>query len=74
MLYGMAPAVGTLQLSEVNLTDWYMQAGMKTESGKQRIVPIHTQIRDLVKQNYDIAVSLGSPYLFNDKGQLNGSV
>mgnify|MGYP002584698574 FL=1 len=65
--------LATLQLSEVNLTDWYMQAGMKTESGKQRIVPIHTQIRDLVKQNYDIAVSLGSPYLFNDKGQLNGS-
>lgn len=65
--------LATLQLSEVNLTDWYMQAGMKTESGKQRIVPIHTKIRDLVKQNYDIAVSLGSPYLFNDKGQLNGS-
>lgn len=65
--------LATLQLSEVNLTDWYMQAGMKTESGKQRIVPIHTKIRDLVKQNYDIAVSLGSPYLFNDKRQLNGS-
>lgn len=65
--------LATLHLSEVNLTDWYMQAGMKTESGKQRIVPIHTKIRDLVKQNYDIAVSLGSPYLFNDKGQLNGS-
>lgn len=65
--------LATLQLSDVNLTDWYMQAGMKTESGKQRIVPIHTKIRDLVKQNYDIAVSLGSPYLFNDKGQLNGS-
>jgi len=65
--------LATLQLSEVNLTDWYMQAGMKTESGKQRIIPIHTKIRDLVKQNYDIAVSLGSPYLFNDKGQLNGS-
>lgn len=46
-----------------------MQAGIKTDAGKQRIVPIHTRIRDLVKQNYDIALSLGSPYLFNDKGQ-----
>ena len=58
-----------LLLNEINLDDWYMQAGMKTDAGKQRIVPIHTRIRELVKQNYDIAVSLGSPYLFNDKGQ-----
>ena len=65
--------LATLRLDEINLEKWYMQAGMKTESGKQRIVPIHTRIRDLVKQNYDIAVSLGSPYLLNDKGQPNGS-
>lgn len=58
-----------LRLDEINLDNWYMQAGMKTDAGKQRIVPIHTRIRELVKQNYDIAVSLGSPYLFNDKGQ-----
>mgnify|MGYP000895315654 CR=1 FL=1 len=58
-----------LRLDEINLEEWYMQAGIKTDAGKQRIVPIHTRIRDLVKQNYDIAMSLGSPYLFNDKGQ-----
>lgn len=58
-----------LRLDEVNLTDWYMCAGMKTEAGKQRIVPIHSRIRSLVQRNYDFAVSVGSDYLLNDKGQ-----
>ena len=46
-----------------------MQAGMKTPAGKQRIVPIHTKVRDLLKKNYDFALSIGSEYLLNDKGQ-----
>ena len=61
--------LATLRLDEVNLDKWYMQAGMKTDAGKQRIVPIHSKIRGLVKQNYDFALSIGSEYLFNDKGQ-----
>lgn len=61
--------LATLRLDEVNLDKWYMQAGMKTDAGKQRIVPIHSKIRELVKQNYDFALSIGSEYLFNDKGQ-----
>lgn len=61
--------LATLRLDEVDLEKWYAQAGMKTDAGKQRIVPIHTRIRSLVKQNYDYAVSIGSPFLFNDKSQ-----
>ena len=61
--------LATLRLDEVYLDKWYMQAGMKTDAGKQRIVPVHTKIRDLVKRNYDFAISIGSDYLFNDKGQ-----
>lgn len=61
--------LATLRLDEINLEEWYMQAGMKTDAGKQRVVPIHSRIRDLVQRNYDFAVSIGSPYLFNDKGQ-----
>lgn len=61
--------LATLRLDEVNLDKWYMQAGMKTDAGKQRIVPIHSKIRGLVKQNYDFALSIGSEYLLNDKGQ-----
>lgn len=61
--------LATLCLNEINLDSWYMQAGMKTEAGKQRIVPIHSRIRTLVQKNYDFALSIGSEYLFNDKGQ-----
>lgn len=61
--------LATLRLDEINLDQWYMQAGMKTEAGKQRIVPIHSRIRPLVQKNYDFALSIGSDYLLNDKGQ-----
>ena len=42
---------------------------MKTPAGKQRIVPIHTKVRDLLMKNYKFALSIGSEYLLNDKGQ-----
>ena len=58
-----------LRLDEINFDSWYMQAGMKTPAGKQRIVPIHTRVRDLVQRNYDFALSINSEYLLNDKGQ-----
>lgn len=61
--------LATLRLDEINLDEWYIQAGMKTDAGKQRVVPIHSRIRDLITQNYEFAVSIGSEYLFNDKGQ-----
>lgn len=70
MYMGWRPQeLATLRLDEVHIDQWYMKAGMKTDAGKQRIVPIHEKIKELVKMNYDKAVELGSPYLFNDKGQ-----
>lgn len=61
--------LATLKLDEVYLDDMYMKAGMKTDAGKQRIVPIHSKIKDLVENNYKKAQKLGSEYLLNDKGQ-----
>ena len=61
--------LATLRLDEINLDQWYMQAGMKTPAGKQRIIPIHTKVRDLLMKNYNFALSIGSEYLLNDKGQ-----
>lgn len=61
--------LATLRLDEININQWYMCAGMKTDAGKQRIVPIHAKIKDLVQQNMDFAKEIGSEYLFNDKGQ-----
>ena len=61
--------LATLKLDEININEWYMIAGMKTDAGKQRIVPIHEKIKGLVKDNYDKASELGTGYLFNDKGR-----
>lgn len=66
--------LATLELSAVNLEQWYMQAGMKTPSGKQRIVPIHSRIKDLVQRNYDYALELGSTRLFNDPESRKGGM
>ena len=38
---------------------------MKTDAGKDRLVPIHPRIRDLVKHRYQEAINLGSDYLIN---------
>lgn len=65
--------LATLRLDEINLDDRYMQSGMKTDAGKQRIVPIHSKIFELVKSNYDYAQSISSEFLFNDKGQTHSS-
>ncbi len=58
-----------LELDEVDLENWTITGGMKTDAGKQRTVPIHSKIQYLVKQNYEFALSIGSKRLFNDKGQ-----
>ena len=58
-----------LRLDEIHFDEAYMCAGMKTNAGKQRIVPIHAKIKDLVENNYNKAIELNSEYLFNDKGQ-----
>ncbi len=43
-----------------------IKGGLKTD-GRNRLVPIHPKIEDLVKQNYDKAVEMGSDTLFNDE-------
>lgn len=61
--------ISILRLDEINLDEWYIQSGIKTDAGKQRIVPIHHRIRPLIQRNYDFALSINSEYLLNDKGQ-----
>ena len=38
---------------------------MKTDAGENRVVPIHSKIRSLVKVRFDDPVHLGSEYLIN---------
>lgn len=53
-----------LKISDVDLENWSFTGGMKTEAGKDRTVPIHTAIRDLVRHFYQISVLDGSEFLF----------
>lgn len=57
--------LGLIRLENVNIDEWTFMGGMKTEAGKNRIVPIHTKIRHLVIQKYKEAKDLGSEYLIN---------
>ena len=38
---------------------------MKTDSGKDRVIPIHSKIQSLVKKRYDKAVANNTPFLFS---------
>ena len=57
--------LGLIKLENVNLEDWTFMGGMKTKAGINRVVPIHSKIRPLVKRKYKEAQELGSEYLIN---------
>lgn len=39
--------IGALRTLEINTKDWYFKGGVKTAASRNRIVPIHTCIRDI---------------------------
>lgn len=57
--------LGLIELKNVDLDNWIFIGGLKSDAGKNRVVPIHTKIRPLVKKRYEEAQRLGSQYLFN---------
>lgn len=63
--------LGLLRLENVNLNDWTFTGGMKTEAGTNRIVPIHSKIRNIIIEKYKEAKSLGSEYLLNCTDTIN---
>ena len=56
-----------LRIENINLDDWTFSGGMKTESGKNRIVPIHKLIRPIVAELYWDAVKNNRDCLFDIK-------
>lgn len=63
---GLRPSeIGNILLENVHLESFYFVGGMKTDSGKERTIPIHYKIMPLVQKYYDQAVQLHSDYLFN---------
>ncbi len=63
-----------LKIENVHLDEQYIVGGMKTDAGKDRIVPIHPRIQTLVQRNYKKATELGSNYLFNDPLAVKGGM
>lgn len=54
-----------LKISDVDVENWTFTGGLKTEAGKNRIVPIHSCIQGFVKARYEESVKYGSEYLFS---------
>lgn len=52
-----------LEIENIDLENWTFKGGMKTDAGKDRVVPIHSRIRELVKRRYDESVANGGKYL-----------
>lgn len=65
-----------LRLEDVHIDEAYpyIVGGMKTGAGKNRPVPIHPKILDLVRSNYEYALSLGSEFLLNDPEATKGGM
>jgi integrase len=53
-----------IKRSDVDIAEWTMKGGMKTEAGTDRIIPIHKKIRELIEFYYK--QSEGKEMLFND--------
>lgn len=61
----------SLKLCDVDVESWTFRGGCKTENGKNRTVPIHSRIRDLVLQKYKDAQMRHSDLLFNNESHGN---
>ena len=57
--------LGLIKLENVDLEKWLIRGGIKTKAGRERIVPVHTCIRPIVKNMYETAVKIGSNKLVN---------
>lgn len=61
-----------LKIEDIDFENGAFTGGLKTDAGRNRTVPIHPIIADLVKKNYDKAVQMHSDALFNDESSQTG--
>lgn len=57
--------LGLLRLDDIDWEQGIIVGGMKSDAGRDRVVPIHPKIRHIVEEKYKEAVDLGSEYLIN---------
>lgn len=65
--------LAVLKIADVDLDNMTYTGGLKTDAGRNRLVPIHPLVADLVRKNYEQAVGMGSNYLFNDPDGQQGT-
>lgn len=53
-----------IETENVNIFNWSIVGGLKTEAGRNRVVPIHSCIREIVKKIYDMSLLRNEKYLF----------
>lgn len=62
-----------LKLADIDLENGTMKGGLKTDAGKNRIVPIHPLIKPLIENRIQESSNLQSEYLFNDPNGQQGT-
>lgn len=55
--------IGLIKLDSVDLKNWTITSGMKTDAGTDRLVPVCKKIRPIVTKLYNLSRMLGSEYL-----------
>lgn len=65
--------LSSLTVSNIDLENNTMKGGIKTDSGKNRLVPIHPLIKPLIENRMKEALALKSEYLFNDANGQQGT-
>lgn len=62
-----------LKIADVDLDNHTYTGGLKTDAGRNRTIPIHSKVYDIVERNYKKAVEMNSEYLFNDENGQQGT-
>lgn len=62
-----------LKVTDIDIEAGTMKGGLKTDAGKNRIIPIHTLIRPLIENRIVEANKMQSEYLFNDANGQQGT-
>ena len=62
-----------LKVADIDIKVGTMLGGLKTDAGKNRIVPIHPLIRPLIENRMKEATSMQSEFLFNDANGQQGT-
>ncbi len=62
-----------LKVVDIDIEAETMKGGLKTDAGKNRIVPIHPKIKPLIENRLKEATTLQSEYLFNDVNGQQGT-